>query len=152
MTAEQASDLKLAIFDQLDQFDASPPFTIQRLAELCSAPRAHYAAAGKYLRALERAILVTSGTDAFPALPVEARAPLRPEDEIGAAMPSAGAALSTPTTPRRMSLSERAGRGRGKGKVVLGGSQLEKQNLKLVAAFALGMLLTATYVRLTKHL
>ena len=99
MTAEQASDLKLAIFDQLDQFDASPPFTIQRLAELCTAPRAHYAAAGKYLRALERAILVTSGTDAFPALPVEARAPLRPEDEIGAAMPSAGAALSTPTTP-----------------------------------------------------
>ncbi|KAL1715190.1 PPP4R2-domain-containing protein [Schizophyllum commune] len=99
MTAEQASDLKLAIFDQLDQFDASPPFTIQRLAELCSAPRAHYAAAGKYLRALERAILVTSGADAFPALPVEPRAPLRPEDEIGAAMPSAGAALSTPTTP-----------------------------------------------------
>ena len=42
--------------------------------------------------------------------------------------------------------------GGGKGKVVVGGSQLEKQNLKLVAAFALGMLLTATYVRLTKHL
>ncbi|KAL1748067.1 hypothetical protein HDZ31DRAFT_60601 [Schizophyllum fasciatum] len=95
MSAEQAADLQSAIFAQLDQFAPAPPFTLQRVAELCTAPRAHYAAAGKYLRALERAVLVTSGADAFPPLPAEARGPPRP----GADAAGAGAALATPATP-----------------------------------------------------
>ncbi|TRM61845.1 PPP4R2-domain-containing protein [Schizophyllum amplum] len=98
MSTEQAADMRTAIFDQLDQFDTAPPFTLQRVCELCTTPRAHYTSAGKYLRAVERALLVTSGVDAFPPLP-PAPAPSGNENDIGAAPPSAGAALSTPTTP-----------------------------------------------------
>jgi serine/threonine-protein phosphatase 4 regulatory subunit 2 len=37
-----------------------PPFTIQRFCELAIRPREHYSLVGKYLRALERTLLVTS--------------------------------------------------------------------------------------------
>jgi serine/threonine-protein phosphatase 4 regulatory subunit 2 len=42
------------------------PFTIQRVCELCIRPKQHYNAVGKYLRALEKTLLVTSTWDAFP--------------------------------------------------------------------------------------
>lgn len=42
-----------------------PPFTIQRLAELIDHPRQHYSSLPKYLRALTRAISVTSDQTAF---------------------------------------------------------------------------------------
>jgi serine/threonine-protein phosphatase 4 regulatory subunit 2 len=44
---------------------SDPPFTIQRLCELCVEPRKHYKAIGKYLRAVERTILVTSTRDMY---------------------------------------------------------------------------------------
>lgn len=46
----------------------SPPFTIQRLCELCIQPKTHYTSVGKYLRAVEKSILVTSTVDSFPPL------------------------------------------------------------------------------------
>jgi serine/threonine-protein phosphatase 4 regulatory subunit 2 len=43
-----------------------PPFTIQRVCELCLRPKEHYKTVGKYLRAVEKSLLVTSSWDAFP--------------------------------------------------------------------------------------
>lgn len=47
--------------------DSEPPFTIQRICELCVRPKRHYKALGKYLRAVEKTLLVTSSWNAFPA-------------------------------------------------------------------------------------
>jgi serine/threonine-protein phosphatase 4 regulatory subunit 2 len=43
-----------------------PPFTIQRVCELCLRPTEHYKTVGKYLRAVEKSLLVTSSWEAFP--------------------------------------------------------------------------------------
>jgi serine/threonine-protein phosphatase 4 regulatory subunit 2 len=47
----------------------NPPFTIQRISQLCLYPDVYYKSVGKYLRAVERSLLVTSTWDAFPPLP-----------------------------------------------------------------------------------
>jgi serine/threonine-protein phosphatase 4 regulatory subunit 2 len=47
-------------------YHRAPPFTIQRLAELTVNPRGHYKSAGKYVRALERTLLVTSTHKDYP--------------------------------------------------------------------------------------
>jgi len=47
---------------------SEPPFTIQRVCELCLHPRQHYTSVGKYLRAVEKSLLVTSTWDSFPPL------------------------------------------------------------------------------------
>lgn len=47
---------------------SSAPFTIQRVCELCLHPQKQYKFLGKYLRALERTLLVTSTWDTFPPL------------------------------------------------------------------------------------
>lgn len=44
------------------------PFTIQRVCELCLHPKQHYNTVGKYLRAVEKSLLVTSTWDSFPPL------------------------------------------------------------------------------------
>lgn len=44
----------------------APPFTVQRLAELATNPRGHYKSVGKYIRALERTLLVTSTHKDYP--------------------------------------------------------------------------------------
>lgn len=85
MNEEQANELKGFIFAQLHEFDGwvtpptrcsrpidllratrNPPFTIQRICELCLHPKEHYKTVGKYLRAIEKSVLVTSTWDAFP--------------------------------------------------------------------------------------
>ncbi|GLB35422.1 putative PPP4R2 [Lyophyllum shimeji] len=68
MTEEQANEMKGFIFAQLDEFDSNPPFTIQRVCELCIHPQQHYSSVGKYLRAVEKSLLVTSTWDTFPPL------------------------------------------------------------------------------------
>ncbi|KAJ8078698.1 hypothetical protein PM082_012981 [Marasmius tenuissimus] len=68
MNDEQTAQMKQYIFDQLDQFELNPPFTIQRVCELCVDPKKHYKVIGKYLRAVEKALLVTSTWDSFPPL------------------------------------------------------------------------------------
>ncbi|GJJ12144.1 hypothetical protein Clacol_006385 [Clathrus columnatus] len=66
MDAKEAQDAQQHIFDHLDDFDDAPPFTIQRLCELCLWPRKHYKTISKYLRAVERTILVTSTKAIYP--------------------------------------------------------------------------------------
>lgn len=100
--------MKESLFTQLDEFDAcvllfwfmlvstsqimrSPPFTIQRLADLCARPRENYTALGKYCRALEKALYVTSTWDSFPPLP------LQPIDSM--AFVAARVGLSSPSAP-----------------------------------------------------
>ncbi|KAG5440640.1 hypothetical protein PCK2_000350, partial [Pneumocystis canis] len=46
-------------------FSSHPPHTVQRLAELLLMPTLHYNTLSKYLRAVERTIMVTSTTMAF---------------------------------------------------------------------------------------
>lgn len=66
MNREEANEMKNAIFKQLHEFDEDPPFTIQRVCELCVDPKRHYKAIGKYLRAVEKSLLVTSAWNSFP--------------------------------------------------------------------------------------
>ncbi|KIY51001.1 hypothetical protein FISHEDRAFT_38262, partial [Fistulina hepatica ATCC 64428] len=68
MNEQQADELKNLIFEHLDDFAEGPPFTLQRVCELCLKPREHYNSVGKYLRAVERTILVTSTHKSFPVL------------------------------------------------------------------------------------
>ncbi|THH10801.1 hypothetical protein EW145_g1094 [Phellinidium pouzarii] len=70
LTEEEAKEMKEEINKLLHNFEGYSPFTIQRVCELAMYPRTHYNSAGKYLRALERALLVTSTIDAFPIVPV----------------------------------------------------------------------------------
>lgn len=88
MNEEQANNMKENIFQLIDQFEGcvvlktdsnvrpedssflfrSPPFTIQRLCELCVEPKKQYNSIGKYLRAVEKSVLVTSTMENFPPL------------------------------------------------------------------------------------
>lgn len=90
LSEEDAKNIKAGIWTLLHEFDEYvlspfslffsagilmhftirfPPFTIQRISELAIHPHRHYKNAGKYLRAIERVLLVTSTIDAFPPVP-----------------------------------------------------------------------------------
>ncbi|KAG9073656.1 hypothetical protein FS749_014823, partial [Ceratobasidium sp. UAMH 11750] len=79
LTTEEAKEELARIFAYLHDFDGAPPFTVQRLAELAVNPRGHYKSVGKYIRALERTLLVTSTHKDYPldtyALDVQNGAP-----------------------------------------------------------------------------
>ena len=51
------------MFEQLDAF-AGIPFTVQRLAELLTSPRRHYKRTDKFMRALEKNMLIVSTVEA----------------------------------------------------------------------------------------
>ena len=53
------SSVKDKVFEQLESF-AGIPFTIQRIAELLTTPRRHYKRTDKFMRALEKNMLVVS--------------------------------------------------------------------------------------------
>ena len=72
------------------------PFTIQRVCELCVRPLEHYKAVGKYLRAVEKALLVTSTWDSFPN-PVISEAKTNGNGPTTTLLPAG--LISTPTTP-----------------------------------------------------
>jgi serine/threonine-protein phosphatase 4 regulatory subunit 2 len=92
MTAKQAETMKDNIFEQLHTFDANPPFTIQRVCELALHPTKHYSSVGKYLRAVEKSVLVTSTCDAFPPLSEKEKEPYL------SALVGVSTALSTPSS------------------------------------------------------
>ncbi|MCJ1288295.1 hypothetical protein MMC26_007650 [Xylographa opegraphella] len=48
------------------RYSISPPYTVQRLAELILRPRSHYRTLPSYLRALDRVLSVSSTADTFP--------------------------------------------------------------------------------------
>ena len=51
------------VFEQLDAF-AGIPFTVQRLAELLTSPKRHYKRTDKFMRALEKNMLIVSTVEA----------------------------------------------------------------------------------------
>ena len=113
MTTEEVYAKRDAIFAQMYDFDGYedfysldlgslnnnknrfPPFTIQRLCELAINPQKHYTNVGKYLRAVERSLLVTSSSDAFP--PISADEAI--SDVASISMLSAAGSLREATTP-----------------------------------------------------
>lgn len=56
------------------EFTAAPPFTVQRLAELVRRPHQHYKTLPAYLRALDRAVTVSSPSSMFPLPPIASSA------------------------------------------------------------------------------
>lgn len=111
MSPDEAQDAKKYIFEQLDSFDSyvfclptsrqgahvpyhRTPFSVQRLCELCIKPRDHYNSVGKYLRAVEKSVLVTSTWDSFPPLTEEE------QDSFGRGATMLGSTRqSAPATP-----------------------------------------------------
>ncbi|KAI9848762.1 MAG: hypothetical protein M1837_006849 [Sclerophora amabilis] len=63
----QLSSILSSVNDTLAKgFAESPPYTIQRLAELILRPRMHYRSLASYLRALDRVVSVSSAAGRFP--------------------------------------------------------------------------------------
>ncbi|KAL7412268.1 hypothetical protein BDY24DRAFT_393819 [Mrakia frigida] len=60
MNESEAFFMERRLRELLDEFQNRPPFTIQRLCELLVSPDSLHSASGKYLRAIERTLLVTS--------------------------------------------------------------------------------------------
>lgn len=75
---------------------SNAPFTVQRICELCIRPQEHYKAIGKYLRAVEKTLLVTSAWDSFPN-PVNSEA--KTNGNGLTTTPLSITPVSTPTTP-----------------------------------------------------
>ncbi|KAH9926173.1 PPP4R2-domain-containing protein [Fomitopsis serialis] len=94
LTEQEAAEFKKVILAQFEEFQQTPPFTIQRLCELCLRPTDHYKHLGKYLRAVERTLLVTSTWDAFPVSPDK----ITSKPSVSTVHISINA-LSAPTTP-----------------------------------------------------
>ncbi|RUS19407.1 protein phosphatase 4 core regulatory subunit R2 [Endogone sp. FLAS-F59071] len=63
--SERPEDYQDRILSILDAFQG-PPFTIQRLCELLTKPTEHHKTMIKYLRAMEKVVMVTSSFDEFP--------------------------------------------------------------------------------------
>lgn len=97
LSPDETARHKQRVFALLDDFDeGNPPFTVQRVCELALRPRQHYKTAGKYLRALERALLVTSTWDQYPPVPPgEANG----ADDVDDTLASSAASLRLATTP-----------------------------------------------------
>ncbi|THH33933.1 hypothetical protein EUX98_g265 [Antrodiella citrinella] len=91
LSPDEAKAFREDIFKSLDNLEG-PPFTIQRVCELCLSPKKHYRHIGKFLRAIDKALLVTSTWDAFPVVPAGSKPP-------GITNTSIMTALSAPPTP-----------------------------------------------------
>ena len=63
------ASVKEKVFQQLETFSGIP-FTIQRLAELLTAPKRHYRRTDKFMRALEKNILIFSTVEPRVAPPI----------------------------------------------------------------------------------
>lgn len=68
LSEEEAKTIKESIYRLLHEFEGYPPFTIQRICELMIHPKKNFRYLGKYLRAVERTLLVTSTIDVFPVV------------------------------------------------------------------------------------
>lgn len=68
LTAEETEAETLMILSMLDDFDVSPPFTIQRLAELVLEPKRFVRSAPKYLSSLARVLGITASHRDFPTV------------------------------------------------------------------------------------
>ncbi|KAI9598916.1 hypothetical protein BDF19DRAFT_462355 [Syncephalis fuscata] len=69
---EMIIPIRQVVMDCLDNnFESGPPFTIQRLAELVLKPTEHYNEPDKYLRAVQRMVMVTSTPFDYPPVSTE---------------------------------------------------------------------------------
>lgn len=59
------TEMKERIFEQLDSY-SGVPFTVQRLCELLTQPKRHYKRVDKFMRGLEKVMLVVSTVDPLP--------------------------------------------------------------------------------------
>merc|ERR1719431_133394 len=59
------SEMKERIFEQLESY-SGVPFTVQRLCELLTQPKKHYKRVDKFMRGLEKVMLVVSTIDPCP--------------------------------------------------------------------------------------
>jgi len=66
LTIGEANEELDHIFGMLNEFEDHPPFTIQRICELLTRP-GMYKSLGKFFRALDRTLLVTSTSDQYLA-------------------------------------------------------------------------------------
>lgn len=64
LSVSEANEEMERLFEMLDEFGEHPPFTIQRICELLTRPSI-YKSLGKFLRAFERTLLVTSTADQY---------------------------------------------------------------------------------------
>ncbi|EKJ79487.1 hypothetical protein FPSE_00306 [Fusarium pseudograminearum CS3096] len=95
---KQLADMLIHITKHLETFEANPPHTIQRLAELILRPKAHYRALAPYLHAVDRVVQVTSSTITYPLpppIPDMSSMHLNGEDPQD---PAVSVAWSNPTT------------------------------------------------------
>ncbi|KIM31028.1 hypothetical protein M408DRAFT_15374 [Serendipita vermifera MAFF 305830] len=67
MTEQQANEFVENIVGMIEGLTTAP-FTIKRVCELALLPRNHYRTVGKYLRGLERTLLVTSSPNTFASV------------------------------------------------------------------------------------
>ncbi|CCJ29674.1 unnamed protein product [Pneumocystis jirovecii] len=65
----------------LSNFSSHPPHTVQRLAELLLTPKLHYNSLSKYLRAVEKTIMVTSTTVNFEVFQTNSQNQTSSEDQ-----------------------------------------------------------------------
>ncbi|PVF98913.1 hypothetical protein CPB86DRAFT_335420 [Serendipita vermifera] len=75
MTEQEANEMLETVIGMIDGFTSGPPFTIKRVCELALLPRNHYRTVGKYLRGLERTLLVTSSPNTFNLQSMEEEGP-----------------------------------------------------------------------------
>ena len=82
---------KSNVFQQLDYF-AGIPFTVQRLCELLVAPKKHYKRTDKFMRALEKNMLIVSTVESRSKHKVEESPPEEKGDAAAAARMTNGSA------------------------------------------------------------
>ncbi|PWN19089.1 hypothetical protein BCV69DRAFT_278297 [Microstroma glucosiphilum] len=66
LSKEETAREKLMVFGMLDEFDTSPPFTIQRLCELLLSPQSFVRSGPKFLSSLSRILAMTASHADFP--------------------------------------------------------------------------------------
>jgi len=123
------ANVKDKVFEQLESF-AGIPFTIQRIAELLTTPKRHYRRTDKFMRALEKNMLVVSHTE--PRYPAK-------EDEstkLGGLAPFMNGEHSTETTAKLNTGSPRRSSSGGVPILVRSGSVNAKRDLPMTSSLA----------------
>ncbi|CAO1633153.1 unnamed protein product [Sympodiomycopsis kandeliae] len=66
LSVDETKEEMELVFGMLDDFDSSPPFTIQRLSELLLSPKLYVRSRPKYLSSLMRLLSITASHSDFP--------------------------------------------------------------------------------------
>jgi len=77
----QLTEQKVQLIHMLNRF-TSAPFTLQRLSELLLQPKKHYKSPAKFIRGLEKNVMVVSTIEPTSASRVSLKRPLTTEDQV----------------------------------------------------------------------